>query len=701
MGIIPPSACMHACSEQNSDHIAMGKSIIIISLLACIGINCQLGNANSRDAYLIVGLPFQCRDDSVAIIWERGEEILPGAEIAVKNINRRPDLLPDETLHIVVVDIGGCGQQNNQNFLLEFVNLTFHQHLNIIGAIGIFCPTEVQIITPPVLLGTSNSSAKEVLKLATKASYTANIGKYQRIIEALIEFFDVLGWRNVAAITDNGDNFFFHVIEKLTMHKTSASVYNGSIVIYNYAQGISQLDLPRIILVSIRAPLAIELLCNAHRENLMWPKHVWILHTHYLQEIANLSTPCNIEQALENVLIINEDIPIPIHFTENYKKYMPSYQHDSINPYSYVLNELVWSVALATNGTLLSKTMWPNRGIKVVQVKNFSEILVAMYSDQLTFSDPIFIASAPSDKLLMIFEGATSVYTAICIIAIIGSFIFVTVMLLGYSFFRYEPEIKSTSFSLSLLVFLGCYLLFIYLSILLYFHQPSDTSNQTLDILCISLNWFSGLGVPTALILVTSLVKTLRIYYIFNKPIATELSKTCSDIYLVIYVILIMSPLIFLHTLWTIVDPYLGSLKTIAELNTIRYQKECKSTHTMLWYSLLAVYLITIFSILVVVAVRMRRIQKSHFNDTKKVIILVSCYFLDLILALACWRVLYAAVNAYMAAIVLHIGHFTVIVLCQVFLFVPKVVPPLIRYIKKFKHPIRNDNTIMSFYHNY
>ena len=100
---------MLACSEQNFDRVAMGKSIIIISLLACIGINCQLGNANSRDAYLIVGLPLQCRDESVAIVWERGEEILPGAEIAVKNINRRSDILPELTLHTVVIDFGRCG----------------------------------------------------------------------------------------------------------------------------------------------------------------------------------------------------------------------------------------------------------------------------------------------------------------------------------------------------------------------------------------------------------------------------------------------------------------------------------------------------------------------------------------------------------------------------------------------------------------
>jgi hypothetical protein len=152
-----------------------------------------------------------------------------------------------------------------------------------------------------------------------------------------------------------------------------------------------------------------------------------------------------------------------------------------------------------------------------------------------------------------------------------------------------------------------------------------------------------------------------------------------------VWLTLITSPMIFLHTLWTIVDPYLGFLKISAELNTVHHQKECRSNYTMLWYSLLAVYMITIFHILVVVAVRMRRIQKSHFKYTKKVIILVSCYFLDLIFTLSCWRVLYTTVSVYLAAIVLHIGHAIIIVFCQVVLFAPKVFPPLIRCIKKYQ----------------
>ena len=145
-----------------------------------------------------------------------------------------------------------------------------------------------------------------------------------------------------------------------------------------------------------------------------------------------------------------------------------------------------------------------------------------------------------------------------------------------------------------------------------------------------------------------------------------------------------LSPMVLVHTLWTSMDPYLGFLKVSAEIDIVQVQKQCKSTYTMLWYVLLLFYMLTLFLILLVVAIKMRKIQTSHFRDTKKVILLVSCYFLDLILTLTCWRILYTAVNAYLAAIVLHIGHFTAIVLCQVLLFVPKVLPPLTRYVKKY-----------------
>ena len=680
---------------------AMVSSKIITLVLACTVINIMSLFANvylkqKSDLYLIVGLSFQHTDSELAASWERGREILPGAQFAVESINRSPDIFPGHTLRTIEVNIGRCDQQTH-NFLLQFINFTFHQEFDIIGAVGIFCPTEVQIIAP--LSDISRTSVKrESLKAAVKAAYNAIQSVSAIKLQALLEFLEVLDWRTIAVITDTNNTFFSTYVEYL--YKASASIgSNVTVDVYNYAPNIIHLDLPRIVLVSVGRPLAvIELLCNAYKLDLMWPKQVWMLHTYHLEEFANINvnTSCNVEIALENVLIINEKTGAPNQFTDwlnshkNYISKLSTYKNEP-NVYSMILHDLVWSVALAVNDTLpeqfaagmSSSGMSPLRQIRIIQVRNFTEIPIAVYSNGLTFSDPMFITNAPSGKLIRLFEGASLVYTILFTIEIIGGFVFVTVMLFGYSFFRQEPEIKSTSFTLSLLVFLGCYLLFVYLSILLYFHQPWATSDHTLDFLCISLNWFSGLGVSSAMIMVTLLVKIFRINHIFHRPSVSALSKRCSDTYLAIYVTLILLPMLLIHILWTVVDPYLGDLKTSAELNVIRYQKQCKSNYSLLWYALLTVYMTIIFLILMVVAFKMRKIKNSNFKDTKKVTVLVVCYFLDILITLTSWRILYTAVNAYLAAIVLHMGHFTLIMLIQILLFAPKVLPPFVRYIKK------------------
>ena len=449
-------------------------------------------------------------------------------------------------------------------------------------------------------------------------------------IRAMLEFFDVLNWTNIAAITDKTDTFFSTYIEQL--YKALAEIgSNITLKVYGYTPNLSLLDLPRIVIVSIGRAQAIELLCNTYKLDLMWPKHIWILHTYHLEKLANVDDDhrisCSIQMAMENVLIINEELSMPLQFTDRHN-YCTNYASNiSIdksmsNIYSIILHDLVWSMALTVNDSLSgqgtsSSGISPARQVRIVQVTNFTAIPVATYFKGLTFCDTTFITNAPSDKLIRTVEGASFIYTVLFMIEIIGGFVFVTVMLFGYSYFRQEPEVKSTSFSLSLLTFLGCYLYFVYLSILLYFHQPWATSSQTLDALCISLNWFSGLGVSSGLIMVTLLVKTFRIYHIFNKPSVSTLSKQCSDTYLAMYVTLILSPLLIIHIVWTVIDPYLGYIKISAELNVVRYQKQCKSNYAILWYALLAVYMTTIFLILMTVAIKTRKI-KNHTSRIQK-----------------------------------------------------------------------------------
>ena len=435
-------------------------------------------------------------------------------------------------------------------------------------------------------LGTTDtvSMIRETIISTVKATYYNSMILQSATaikIQALLEFLDVLNWTTIAAITDKTDIFFSTYIEQLY----KASVENGSnitIKVYSYTPDISNLDLPRIVIVSVGREQAIELLCNAYKLDLMWPKQVWILHTYHLEEFANIDADhlisCSIQMAMENVLIFHEELSVLTQFTDRHNYCASNTSNIPINKntsniYAIILHDLVWSMAVAVNDYLSgqgisSSDMSPARQVRIIQVTNFTAIPVAMYLKGLIFSDAMFITNAPSDKLIRSVEGASLIYTVLFVIEIIGGLVFVTVMLFGYSYFRQEPEVKSTSFSLSLLAFLGCYLYFVYLSILLYFHQPWATSSQTLDALCISLNWFSGLGVSSGLIMVTLLVKIFRIYHIFNKPSVSALSKQCSDTYLALYVTLILSSLLVIHIVWTVVDPYLGYIKISAEINT-------------------------------------------------------------------------------------------------------------------------------------
>ena len=185
----------------------------------------------------------------------------------------------------------------------------------------------------------------------------------------------------------------------------------------------------------------------------------------------------------------------------------------------------------------------------------------------------------------------------------------------------------------------------------------------------------------------------LRIYYIFNKHSPTKLSRACSDAFLLMYVMLILSPMLLVYIIWAFVDPYTGFLQHSANLDSIVVEKGCTSAYLTVWQAILVLYAMILFLLLLSLAIMMRNIQHEHFKDTKKVNILVLCLFLDLFLTLVIWRVLYTIVKIHIADILLHLGHHTFILLCQGFLFVPKILPPLLHRIKNSRKIVETETT--------
>lgn len=659
--------------------------LVITLLTSSSDIRSSSVDGASSSAHLIVALPLQHGNESLSASWERGQEILSGAQL------QNDILTQDKQFVTTKVDTRKCGD-DNFNYLVQLINsTTTNKNVSLLGVVGMFCPFRVQLL---LQLPVQNAT---VLELAIKPAYKwewPESDQVSKMVNALLEFFTDLEWRKIGIITEVKPDitYFSQLAEEL--YKRSTQIPNTKITVYHYGKTLTDgnFNLPRIILISLTAKSATELLCNAYNSNLTWPKHVWVLHSYQLEdfELSKPNMSCALPLALENVLLFREDF-----------QSMSGMSAQQNNVYSIWLHDAVWSTAAAIVERFQNKpliqassnvTHIPTRmQISIIHIRDSNTTMIARYSNELVFVDETFKTSAPSDELAEVYGGGSLAYTVSLATMICLGLIGTSVLLLGFIYFRQEPEIKSTSFSLSLLVFLGCYLTLIYLSLNLHLHYPGP--NKALAVLCFSLHLLSGLGIPSALILATIAVKMLRIYHIFTKHSPKKLSRAWSDAFLLMYVMLILSPMILVYIIWVFVDPYTGFLQHVTDLDVIVVEKGCTSDYLTIWQAILVLYIVTLFLTLLVLAIMMRKIQHAHFKDTKKINILVLCLFLDLFLTLVIWRVLYTIVKIHIADILLHLGHHAFIILCQGFLFTPKILPPFFRRIKNSRKTVETETT--------
>ena len=293
------------------------------------------------------------------------------------------------------------------------------------------------------------------------------------------------------------------------------------------------------------------------------------------------------------------------------------------------------------------------------------------------------LGRAPSDELPLATAAPPLAYTVILGIQIVVTTIYATIVLTLYITFRKAAEIRATSFTLSLLMFFGCYLNLLYLILLFYYNYVVDTTDVVRDdALCVALQWLSGPGISLPLILATLLVKMLRIYHIFNK-IKLHLNRYCTDLSLALYVFLILLPDIFVNCILTFVDRYRIGYNYEVKDGYTHLKRVCNSNNHALLFGILVLYLLVLILALAVVAIITRKVRQRHFKDTKKVNILLFILCTAIIVVFSYWLLFeILETKLYVSTLPLHIGHSSMIALVLSLLFVPKVLPPLWRCIK-------------------
>ena len=666
--------------------------------------------------------------------WDRGLEILPAAQLVVDKINRDPSILTGHQLALIQVDTGTCTYNFHSEGLINFVHQITQEENHIVGVVGLFCTSVTQLLSPlagyqGISLLQISGSASPILRNQEKYPYLWHmIPSSAAYVDAVLEMMDAFEWRNIAVIGAPGGLYFDTAREFIL--KVSSNTSRWVTLLISDGQVSSSIrDLQqsgkRIVFASVEAKVAAQMICLAYQEGVVWPNYTWIFPDHHIEDLLfHEDDMCDsdvLRLALESVYLLHfhynssdlhAQYNISTTLTQNiYANAM----HDSIQAFALALNATVGHpqamnlsledyrlgnsnftdmierelMALSFAGALghvqfdSNKREWETT-VDILQIRNGTATQVGSYNPvtgQIREIWPYEIVIPPenveSNEIPRIKRNSLPIPVTVILLILTGvCIISTTIMLVLFIYYRKSAEIKATSFKLSLLMFVGCYLLFF--STL--FHTASDLIDYNGPFFCTIVTWCAGLG--SNFVYGTVLVRMLRAYRIFSY-FRRMGRKRWSDGFLCFVVLAIVGVEAFLLLIWAVVDEF-----TIQEVETyqatasppyIEVVLYCGSEHLNVWLSLVVAEVGVLIFVVAILAFKTRKIRQKHFKDTKKVNMYLFMNILLICEVFPLWWVVRELNYSASSVISLYIGYAGSATLCQLLLFVPKVMPPLMR----------------------
>ena len=231
----------------------------------------------------------------------------------------------------------------------------------------------------------------------------------------------------------------------------------------------------------------------------------------------------------------------------------------------------------------------------------------------------------PSDTLNYIYIEYPITLTVLPALLIVFGFALTMISMCLFIYYRKEPAVKATSSTISLCMFIGCYLLLTSSFFQVITNGTSVYgSKQSLRVfICMFDTSITNVGID--IVFVTVIAKTLRIYFIFNT--FGKVSKLCSDQGLFILISSILSVKIIVLIIWASFDAL--RLIDVQQLvsNTvppfIRVVQPCWSVRHAFWVFLSFGYSTLLALIMILLAIMTRKIERGDYKDSKKINLLV------------------------------------------------------------------------------
>ena len=317
--------------------------------------------------------------------------------------------------------------------------------------------------------------------------------------------------------------------------------------------------------------------------------------------------------------------------------------------------------------------------VNIFQVINGTPTLVAIYDpvvQNVTFLRNIQ-QSIPEDTFDTIYTLLPtwlvgSIFTAQAIL-----FFLITTNTLLLVLWRKEKEIKATSPVLSVLMMIGCYLLWGAPIILMVYRTVMIENTTVLTFLCNLKAW---LLIGSDFIFATLLVRMLRIHHIFRVKQMTVMSNYWMDKYLFTFIVAICMGKLILLIVLTATDPNYPdvSVQYVVPTHMLPYYAatvHCSNSSPQVWLAVTLLYSGVLLFMVMLLAILTRHVKKGMYKDTKKVNVFIFSVVLTLAVTILLWFVFLESDIETGANIAEWLASFTVSTLCQLCIFTPKLLP--------------------------
>jgi len=646
-------------------------------------------------------------------LTENEESWLNVLKRSFARIEAQNEVLNKSNIEFSIIDDDSCYNHHRKGTAItNFINRTFYQtnRLKTIAAVALFCPQSALLFTG--LFGRDHGRKFPFPLFSVLPSVKAQDEVFFNVFHAtnsleifgrsLESFLIHQQWLRVSLVTSKEETIYSHAAERIASLITAA----GHISIARYIQVEDNTDFTgetfdaRVVVMVAGEVDVTKLLCEAHWHSMEWPQYAWIVLSLYSQMPSNkcLRGLMDAEINLSGVFLIthgrygdSSSGKIPV--TCNSGSYLAGLMCDSINlalrAYNYCQGNCSF-MKYIENIRTLPYTSHHAGELKYNKTVNslfdervtFIQLVEDVRKEVAYFNSSLFVLDN-TIKENSILPSRTyrspSVISVVCYLLdiIIVCSILITTFIL-YVVYRKEPEVKASSFSISLLSYISSFTIVFYLFLITLtklFTLPEVLRNS----ICIARTWLNVLSFQGPLVTSTTIVKIFRVYRIFHPTSLTQGGRCLSDQGLIAIVLLLQLPNIVINLVWTITDTYLSSTIVTAHTNYLEISFKCHSDRLLTWTLLLMAYNTILCLILMFVAFKTRKIRRKNFKDTKKVnaFIFFHLFFLSSILALVLLG--FALHNHRLFDISLYVGSSVEVVIEVSFLFVPKVYPPLKR----------------------